>query len=95
MLTRFVRHSKRYSALFEGYRCGVTDCVVRCRARFCWLRSGRRDDGQTVDPRQAPPSPGRTAFYNVNILSYANGWWSDTPIRGARGGFMSQGAWRR
>lgn len=81
--------SKRYSALFEGYRSGVTD-VLSVSREGLWLRQGG-DDGQTVI-RAARANPDGTVFYNVTFLDYAP---DGGPVRliEAREAVLSDGAW--
>lgn len=81
--------SKRYHALFQGYRLGTSD-VLSISSEGLWLRQGG-PEGQTVI-RASAANPEATVFYDVTFLTYAPG---GGPVRRieAREADIADGAW--
>ena len=81
--------SKRYHALFQGYKSGTSD-VLSISSEGLWLRQGG-PEGQTVI-RASAANAQATVFYDVTFISYAPGAGPVQRIE-AREADIADGAW--
>jgi len=82
--------SKRYEALFEGYRSGSTQ-TFSISAEGLWLRQGS-NAGQTVI-RAARANPSGTVFFDVTFTNYLQEGGPSSRIE-AEQAALTEGAWQ-